>query len=399
MRQFLIRAAAVTAPIFFLLVIFEVVLRLCPSLIGLALLDRFEPRLAAEIAGRIGLRTSNDYRVFTTEERTDQGNDFYFYKPNTEYFVPADEADKTAGIVETIKTDFVGFCDPRGAAQRQPDILLISGSVPGCNGILPENSVMAQLATITGLTTYNMSVAGVGPYEYLEILRRFGLPMRPRAVIMAISEANDIRDCLRHLDFRAGKRQQRRTSDNSLFAFSYALSVIKSGLELSIRTFNRVMGANFRYSAVVQNRRVALNVANGDLGELRDAKRVREGEVGPELYEPPLRAFVEIAKSRDFVPVVIDAPAAYSVYANSITFDDDQNGEVMRGYGDAQRQWLAANARRLGYIYVEVLPYMQKAAETRPLLYFPANVHLTAEGHKVLAEAMAPQMRALLAAD
>ena len=45
-----------------------------------------------------------------------------------------------------------------------------------------------------------MGVGGIGPYEYVQVLKQFGLQRRPRIVIMNIYEGNDLRDTLRYWD-------------------------------------------------------------------------------------------------------------------------------------------------------------------------------------------------------
>jgi hypothetical protein len=90
-------------------------------------------------------------------------------------------------------------------------------------------------------------------------------------------------------------------------------------------------------------------------------------------------------------------PAAYTAYRETITFDDPRFGPLMADYADAQRRWLAANADPIGYAFLDPVEEMQKAAPTAPLLYFPSNSHLTAEGHALLAATVGPRVARMLA--
>ena len=134
---------------------------------------------------------------------------------------------------------------------------------------------------------------------------------------------------------------------------------------------------------------------NGDTGELRLAQLVSNGALSPSIYEDSIKNFVTLAKEHHFEPLIVMMPAAYTVYARSIVFEDPSVAPIMRRYSDLQREWLAQNVERLGAKYFDATTYMQKAAETR-LLYFPSNVHLTPDGHRALAEAVAPQLKRLL---
>jgi hypothetical protein len=86
-------------------------------------------------------------------------------------------------------------------------------------------------------------VPGVGPYEYLEILRRFGLPLEPRLVLFNIYEGNDLRDAARFAEQLArgasAAQGAQGSSDEAavgflgdlLFRHSYALNFIGAAIE------------------------------------------------------------------------------------------------------------------------------------------------------------------------
>jgi lysophospholipase L1-like esterase len=141
-----------------------------------------------------------------------------------------------------------------------------------------------------------------------------------------------------------------------------------------------------------------MNVINADTDELSLARAVESGETSPELYRPPLEEFVRMGRDHNFIPLVIIVPSAYTIYDRNITYSDPSVAPLIRGYSGAQRNWLAQNAAGIGYQFFDPTDALQEQAATRPLLYFPANVHPTAEGQKALAEAVAPTVKALLAA-
>jgi hypothetical protein len=378
----------------------EGALRLMPSLIGVAVLERFAPSLRGEIASRLGLATRADRLVIATQERSDKGPNLNLHFPNRRYVRPVDEADRAAGAVDNFDTDSLGFCNPPEIAERRPmHVLTIGGSIPNCAGTAASDNYTARLGQILQINSYNMAVPGVGPYEYLETLRRFGERLSPQIVIMAIAEANDLRDIERFLKFKADQsnsaKKKKKPSDG-IFAASYALAFLKSGIEVAVKSVRESLGPNFRYTAMVQNKRVALNVNSGDLDELKLALRLGEGKVSPQLYEESIGQFAAIARERGFVPLVLLVPAVYTVYADSIQFEDAKIAPAMRNYSDAQRKWLADNSARLGVRFFDATEKMRELAKDRPLLFFPSNVHLTQEGHKALAEAVAPAVGELL---
>lgn len=404
MRETLVRTIMVMVTSVLMLGIVEVALRMEPSLIGIAILERFPPGLARDIATERGFSTKANRRMVASADRHDKGPSFFTYGPNQSYFSPVDEADKEAGAIDLLKTDALGFCNPPGlAAAGKIDVLVLAGSLPNCAGTTAEQNFNVPLAAMTGLSAYNMAVPQVGPMEYLEVLRRFGLQMKPRIVLMAISEGNDLRDVHRFEEYVAGRRDDSFRSEAEagwLLESSYALSFLYSGFDLVRRDFKRsFIDPDFRYTVVIGGgRRVAMNIANADLSELAYARRLSERRVSADLFARPMREFVALARQHDFVPLVTLVPAAYSAYADTIQYADPSIATVMRQYSDVQRAWFRDNAASLGYAFVDATPAMREAATVGPVLFFPANVHLTADGHRVLAEAVAPAVRSLSAA-
>ena len=386
MREFLIRTIVLLVTTVLTLGLFEIALRASPSLIGLAILERFPPSLGREIAEDLGLSTQSNRRLISSQDRSDRGPPFYTYMPDQTYTNPVDDADRAAGATDVLTTDRLGFCNPPELAEKGTiDVLVLAGSLPNCAGTTAEQNFNMPLARMTGLSAYNMAVPRVGPNEYLEVLRQFGLAMRPRLVLMAVSEGNDLRDVHRFNEFVAGRdddEEPQRAESGWPFDASYALSFLKGGVELAWREIRRrYIAPDFTYSVTVQGARVAMNIANADLSELAYAKRVQAGRVGPELYAASMREFVALAREHGF--------------AESIEFSDPSITSVMRSYSDVQRAWFRANAEAIGYRYVDATAAMREAARTRPLLFFPSNVHLTAEGQLVLAEAVASAVAGL----
>ncbi len=400
MREALVRLVTVLVTALLMLGVVEIALRVSPSLIGVAILERFHPSLRTEIAGRLGLSTEADRYVLRSAERSDGGPDIFMHLPNRRYVTAVDEADMEAGGVVALETDSYGFCNPPGVVDRRPmQVLTIGGSIPNCAIVSAEDNFTNRLGEIAGVNSYNLAVPGVGPYEYLETMRKFGGKLDPQIVIMAISEGNDLRDIERFRRFKERQAKPRKSKEKlgGPFAVSYALAFFKGGIELAVKAFKSGGDPNFRYAADVKGVSTALNVRNGDTDELRLARRVAEGAVSVSIYEESTAAFAALARQMGFKPLVVMVPAAYTVYEPSIRYEDASLAPIMKRYSDAQRDWFAQNAERLGVAYFDATAYMQAAAKQRGLLYFPSNVHLTPEGHKALAEAVAPAVKALLA--
>jgi len=94
-----------------------------------------------------------------------------------------------------------------------------------CASIQPVEAWPALLAGHLGKSVCNLGVPGIGAYEYLVLLRRFGLVKRPRVVVMNLYEGNDLRDALRYWRHR---KQIAATSEGRKLGASSATLVRKN---------------------------------------------------------------------------------------------------------------------------------------------------------------------------
>jgi hypothetical protein len=398
LRLILSNVAVFAVALLVALVIGEIVLRISPSLMSPAVIDRFHPTIREEVSMRIGLTTKSDRVVVESAERADGGPALYLYKPSRDYSFPLDEADIDVGGDDVWATDSRGFCNPAGTDTRpHADIVSIGGSITFCTAVPAEETYIAAIERLTGATAYSLDLPGIGPYEYIEILRRSGLALTPRYVVLNVSEGNDLRDVDRYFAFVNGDAPEFRDKERlgGPFAVSYVLAFLKGAIEKLVKDMGSAARPDFRYTVLVEGVETPMNVTNNDPDELEYARRVESGELSPALYEDALDSFVELARAENFVPIVSYIPSGYTAYADSVTFSDPSIAPALDAYSNLQRQWLADNAARIGYVFIDTTPALQAASQNGPLTYFPANAHLTAAGHEAAAEAVASGLATL----
>lgn len=395
MKNFLLRGITILLSLLVGLLIVEAALRISPSLISVPLLAHFPEPLRPQIAERLNYGSVNDYAVIPTEVRADKGPPIYHQAPNSTFISARDPADLKLGAVEISRSDAKGFCNPPEKAQRPSvDVVVLGDSFVACTGVQPVDTSASYLEELSRLTTYNMGVGGVGLYEYVELLRHYGLAFKPRVVIMNIYEGNDLRDAARYEKFLASGRD-RRTSEGTLeraLSKSYALSLIYASQEWLLRDQIKWLldgdrDVNYRYIARSQGTVIPLNVTNQDRGEVRDAKRLMNGEISLDLWTPPLTWLKELSASNGFIGIVSYTPSMHTAYAQTAVFEDETTAEAVRTMSQMQRDWLAKKTTELGLVFVDLTPAFQKAAAEGPLTHFPANVHLTPYGHRISAAA------------
>jgi len=373
----------------------EVALRIAPVLVPTNVLRHFEPGLRSRIAK--GRFSTQDETVVL--ERDDGGPEMRVYMPFTE--VPYRIEDP--GSVKVVSTDEVGFCNPPGSYDATPTIELLSigDSFTWCHAIEREKTWALRVGALTGMSAYNLGKGGQGPYEYLQILKRFGLKRSPRAVILNIFGGNDLRDALEFQRFRA----HREAAEPGPVAagwraawparFSYSFNLLCAGIEYVVerRTLAREKEAiDFRYRVGTAERSVLFNPNQMDRDEVLSSRRLRSGEIDLSAFDEALETFVLLGREHGFEPIVAYTPTAHAAHRGRVIFNDPSLADDLDRFSDEQRRYFASMSTRLGYHYVDLTPHLGAAMtgfEPEELLYYPTTLHYSPSGHEVVARALA----------
>ncbi len=402
------------ATILVVAVLLEISLRLFPALIPSSLLLNFQKDLREEVAHRKGLPSASDTRFI---ERTDGGPPLRVYRPEREISFPFDAEDRDA--VSRTLMDGQGFCNPKGSYDHPSiDIIAIGDSFTWCVGVAPEDTWVGRLAAMSGLGAYSLGVGGIGPYEGLQLLERFGLAKSPQVVVMNVYGGNDLRGAVQFheyrqkLSLREGRAHlvdacvglpgpvcviYRTLKEGPIGRNSYAFNLISNATRDSILRVRRALAPeeskeepSFRYRVRLGSGEVLFNRGNADLDDLEYARRLESGDISLDAFGEALERFVALGREHGFRPVVSFTPAAYAAYADRVTFEDPPAGELIQRFSDGERAYFASRAAALGYAFVDFTPALRQAAGAggEPL-YFPSNVHLTKAGHAVIAGVLA----------
>ena len=393
-------AALASAAFFFALL--EIALRAVPAAIPLALLAEFNPEVRAAIAKRRQLQRAEQ----TIQLPRDDGGpleSMWLYKGGSDVHQPFDEP----GIVPTMRMDARGFCNPEPNAYDvdRIDVAALGDSFTWCTNVEPRDAWPSVLARLTGLRVYNFGVPARGAYEYLQLLKQFGLAKSPRFVVMAIYEGNDLRDAFRYHQAKGtlppeqvpcpfGSAWLCSAQRSVLFGFpgrhSYVVNLLLTAASFGAYAWKR-NDIDFHYDVkLADGASERFNSRNGDLNEVAFAQRLGDGSVGLWLFDDALEQFVELGREHAFEPIVIYIPSAYSGYGDRAHFTDPSLDKVMRSYSLAQRRYFAEQSRRLGYRYLDTTPAFRHAADQDSApLFFRTNVHPTQRGHEVLANEVA----------
>jgi hypothetical protein len=370
----------------------ETGLRTFPALIPLPVLAGFHPQLRSQAATRRGLPTLRESQLL---ERDDGGGELRLFSPRSRISFPFTDT----GAVGTAVMDDQGFCNPaRDSYHRDRiDIVAVGDSFVWCTAVAADATWASRLGVLTGRSVYSLGRGGIGVYEYLQLLKHFGLPKRPGVVIMNVYEGNDLRDALRfHWERR--KRGLASTQElgpspilgnGALARKSYALNFLGSGgqrVVAVVRNRSLTAGTNFRYRIAFPDGPVAFNRDNDNIDEVLHARLLRDGRMGLDVFREGLAAFVEFARQVGFRPIITYSPSAYTAYAGRVEFEDAGLRDLLAWYSAEQRRFFAQEMASLGGEFLDLTPHLQRAAErSADPLYFPTNLHWTPAGHEVVA--------------
>jgi hypothetical protein len=373
----------------------ELGLRAAPGLISRDVLVEFDKPLRARIAQRLGLPLKQARRCISPGERIDHGPELCLIAPNTRYHLDLDPVDTAMGALEELPHDARGYCNPEAAGERShADVVVLGDSFTWCLGVRPEDTYAAQLEARTGISTYGFGVPGIGVHEYVEIFEREGLALAPKLAVMMIYGGNDLRSADRYQD---DQREPESVAPSSpgILASSYAANFIAASIEVLV---NRVARADIDFGYQIEHRGAwrDFNVAGADLDEVKIARKLAAHEVDLEWWAPPLHRFAELARQRQISALVAYVPSAHSAFAPA-RFSDPEVGELVTALDDEQRAALVGLTSREGLALLDCTPFLRSRVRDAELAYFPANVHLTASGHALVAACIEPAIRTLFA--
>lgn len=397
MRRFLVVGAVNVLAIALLL---EITLRLFPALIPHPLLYFFEPDLRAEIAqGK--LPTVNDTVLL---DRDDGGFPLRVWKPGVSIKHDFDDP----GTVKEVRMDAQGFCNPPPANSTSllaPDLISIGDSFTWCMSVEPSDTWTSQLAGLTGFSTYNLGKDGIGLYEYLQILKQFGLQQSPRYVVMNVYEGNDLRDAQKYASYytrydRGEATEQKADIADVIYRFfdegelrrhSYVVNLLASLVTYTSRSLTPK--PDFRYQISTQGTSIVFNPENSDADEVKSARRLDAQEIDLGVFDVALESFAALSVEHGFIPIITYSPSAYTVYREYVTFSDPGLFELMDRYSRRQRTYFVEKTGELGIQFLDLTLTLQAVAphhlSPENLLYYPTNLHYTRWGHLAVANALA----------
>ncbi|MEE3331886.1 MAG: hypothetical protein VX246_13550 [Myxococcota bacterium] len=285
--------------------------------------------------------------------------------------------------------------DANGHRNPEPseayEIVLIGDSFIEADLTPPDQLQSVHLRRLTGKKVLNLGVAGYGPQQELELLRRHATQVEAERIVWFFFEGNDLLDV-----------------DRYLFYERFPESYMNPEATFSERSFvNNLMAALSSWTE--PRRRVDAQAARERRCAYPQSQTSEHRELyfaysGAELRSADLEHLAEVEKILATARTVArDAGAELQlvfVPTKFRVFDgicEVPEGSLLLGWktNDLPAR-LGHVAERLGVPYLDLTPGLRAAAGAGESAYFPDDGHWNANGQRLVAELLAEELEDVL---
>ena len=239
------------------------------------------------------------------------------------------------------------------------------------------------LARSSGLTVANLGRQGVGPQEELVLLQRYALALKPKVIVWAFFEGNDLRDLVQYDAVTAAAAARKSPWPRRKPSFT------ATALEVAYRAMCRPSPIAARRSAVFRTAQGEdVRMYFSDLtppGSRNEAALDRFRAIIREAFDSAQQQGVHLALA--FVPIPL------RVYRDLARFpldteclDTDLGGDLP----ERIKQLAAGISPEISF--VDLTPVFRRAARNGELAYLPDDTHWSPLGHRLAGEALSEML-------
>jgi hypothetical protein len=285
------------------------------------------------------------------------------------------------------------------------DLLVIGDSFVEI-GETDSDLLSERIGMEAGLVTVNLGRGWYGPYQYLELLRRYGLSFGASCALLSFFSGNDIRDIQKYEEWQQqGWCYDWRPIGQSFFT-RYLLAVGDT-----LRLVRRRLGEARSYlrragepTGDTIHRNVGMVRLAGEEMPMAFAYRAKTAPPDETLASDAWRTLKRImaefrsdAAEHGILTTVVYIPTKIEVYAPLVTersgADLLRDVETLRGSEFHAAESLRRIADELGMAFVDLLPEFRARAERGEVLFYPFDTHWNSRGREVAAEVIAVALR------
>ena len=290
-------------------------------------------------------------------------------------------------------------------------------------GETDQQTLSEQLTLVSGSRTFNLGREWYGPFQYLELFKRYAPRLKPRYAVLCFFDGNDIEDTKQYLRWQKG---------NSYYTFVLSTNYVgryfmafRDSYEFLLNQAERFVDRRWSTTpttAGTEERQPVPKQGEGrssdlhpDLGlvTLRDrllpmrfrywnqplaTGQLLESEEWQAVGQV-LKDLQQLATEHGIVPVTLFIPTKVEVYG---ALHSPRSGhhflqrisEQVRFENNSHDAFLAI-AEQAGILTVDLLPAFRSLAREGKVLYYPFDTHWNPLGRRTAAEILAASLRKL----
>ncbi len=288
------------------------------------------------------------------------------------------------GKWQIYRSDAHGFHNPDDQwTQGPPAVMLVGDSFVHGSCVAPNADIAARLRPRFG-TVLNLGVSGFGPLSMLAALKEYGEPTRPKIVVWAFFEGNDLDE---DLPLERRSALLRRYMEDEAFSQGLFSRRDEWAARLKSHLDERLEEAMARFDD--PHEKLVNFLQLFFLREKFGLDTLSLGIVPPDLDEQVVYFGAVLARSKKLVEswggrmVFAYLPSSERYFAAS------HNGGIRQFVYDRAR----ALAKRLDIPVVDLAETFAARPDPAPLFVYPGS-HYSAEGYRAAADAIASELAA-----
>jgi hypothetical protein len=248
-----------------------------------------------------------------------------------------------------------------------------------------EQTLVRQLAGLSGKSVVNLGISGYGPGQQLVVLRRLALPLQPEVIVWSFHEGTDLREIGPH-DLAGSAGMYKLTGSASDRSFA------KNVMHWLFDTLDRC-----EPSEKAENRIGAFRSADGaeiPMYFLVPPRPLERRDLAAlEQLSDLLTQANDLAAGNGARLIVMYIPTKYRVYGDFVELPpaSDLRGSVLSDLPARLKQLASRVSPDLGFL--DLTPLFRSAAAEGAVLYLSDDTHWNPEGQYLAAKALMDVIR------
>ena len=265
-----------------------------------------------------------------------------------------------------------------------------------------KNTLSEYLNKITGLSSFNLGRVWYGPFQYLEVLKLYGLKLHPRYAILCFFSGNDIKDIKEYIKWLRGGNYYHFSLSKTFFerytiAVIDTISYVYDLIHNSFRTkkFKNQIESTHPELGVIMLKNKYVEMAFAYWNQPESSEQLLSSEEW-QIFGSLVREFKNLCSENGIIPIIVYIPTKIEVHGE---YFSSKSGSYFLKKIKEQLvfQNNSSNAmekltKDINIKLINLLPHFRKLAADGELLYYPFDTHWNPSGRKAAAEFIATSL-------